>query len=132
MEIDFAFLCDYAENTGKVNALGIGFDTIGAPQIPIRHPLMHLVAQFRASITEAGSKNVAVQIIDADGNNVSDAKGVINIKSPEAGVESTARLVVAFRDVEFNDYGDYSLHILIDDHEMKRIVFRVVEPPATS
>ena len=132
MEIDFAFLCDYAENTGKVNALGIGFDSIGASQVPVRHKMMHLVAQFRASVTEAGIKNVSVKIIDADGTGVAEANGELNIRSPEAGVEAIARLVVAFDGVEFKRYGDYSLHLLVDDNEMKRIGFRVVEPPTTS
>ena len=132
MEIDFAFLCDYAENTGKVSALGIGFDMIWGSQLPVRHHSMHLVAQFRGSITEAGIKHVRVPIIDADGNSVAEAEGDINLRSPEAGLESTACLVVAFNGLEFSRYGDYSLHLLVEDNEMKRIPFRVVEPPTTS
>ena len=30
MTVDFAFVCDYAEVGGKINAMGIGFDTIFA------------------------------------------------------------------------------------------------------
>ena len=38
MQVDFAFICDYAEATNKINALGIGFDTIMAARVPTRHP----------------------------------------------------------------------------------------------
>ena len=37
MRLDFAFLCDYADASGKVHALGIGVDNIYAPQVPARH-----------------------------------------------------------------------------------------------
>ena len=46
MRVDFAFLCDHAEVSGKINALGIGFDTIYARKVPARHPYFFLVAQF--------------------------------------------------------------------------------------
>ena len=43
MNLDFAFICDYAEVSGKINALGIGFDTIYSPKVPAKHPLFFLV-----------------------------------------------------------------------------------------
>ena len=58
MRVDFAFLCDHAEVSGKINALGIGFDTIYARKVPVRHPYFFLVAQFRASIAEIGGEAV--------------------------------------------------------------------------
>ena len=42
MQVDFAFICDYAEATNKINALGIGFDTIMAQKAPVKHPSFFL------------------------------------------------------------------------------------------
>ena len=132
MEIDFAFVCDYADMGGKINALGIGFDTIFAKEIPHVHSHMHLIAQFRASITEAGRKKLTVQIIDADGASVGPSiEGEMEVRSPDVGSEAVGRLGIEFKNVQFERYGHYSLHILIDGNEVQRIGFRVAEPPAT-
>ena len=56
MHTDFAFVCDAAEATSKINALGIGFDTIYANQVPVRHPHFSIVLQLRSSAAEAGQK----------------------------------------------------------------------------
>ena len=34
MDVDFAFVCDYADVSTKINALGIGFDSVFLPQLP--------------------------------------------------------------------------------------------------
>ena len=132
MEVDFAFLCDYAENAAKVNALGIGFDTISAPEVPCRHGQMHLVVQFRANVTEQGIKRARIEMIDADGGSVATVEGEMDIRVPDGGTEALARLAVAFNGIEFPRFGDYSIHILIDDNEMKRIGFHVVRLTPTS
>ena len=132
MEIDFAFICDYAEVGGKINALGIGFDTIFVKDLLTPHPHMHLVAQLRASITEAGRKKLTVEIIDADGHSIiPNIEGDVEIRSPEVGVEAVGRLGIGFNNIKFERYGQHSLHLLIDGNEMRRIGFRVVAPPAT-
>ena len=56
MQVDFAFICDYAESGGKVNVMGIGFDTIFPKQVPVTHPQFFIVAQFRGSFAEEGEK----------------------------------------------------------------------------
>jgi hypothetical protein len=35
MECQFAFICDFAEQDGKLHAIGIGWDAIFAPQLPL-------------------------------------------------------------------------------------------------
>lgn len=132
MEVDFAFLCDYADLSGKINALGIGFDTIYAPDLPATHPRMDVVVQFRGSIAEAGRKALTVQVIDADGNAVSNVDTEIEIRSPDEGIESVARVCCMFSNVTYDHHGDYAVHIVVDGNEMKRIGFRVLGPPATS
>ena len=70
MNVDFAFICDYAEATGKINALGIGFDTIYAPNVPAKHPSFFLVIQLRVNVVEAGEKTLEVRLIDEDGKDI--------------------------------------------------------------
>jgi len=131
MQVDFSFICDYAEATNKINALGIGFDTIIAPQVPTRHPTFFLVIQMRATVVEAGDKNFEVDLIDEDGKQViPPLKGKITIPRPASGTESTGRIAMRFDNVEFPRYGAYSIHALVEGHEMTRIPLNVRRPPS--
>jgi hypothetical protein len=130
MQVDFAFICDYAEATNKVNALGIGFDTIMAPKVPVRHPTFFLVVQMRATVVETGEKNFEIHMIDDDGREIIPAlKNKLNIPRPPAGTESTGRIAMRFDGVEFPRYGSYSIHVVIEGHEMARIPLRVSQAP---
>ncbi len=133
MDVDFAFICDHAEIVGKINALGIGFDTIYAAEVPSTHPYFHLVVQLRASITEAGHRDMEVRLIDADGNDViPPITGSFEVPRPSAGTEATARLAVLFQNVTFSNYGSYSLRLVIQGTEMVQIPLRVASPPHTA
>ncbi|MBA7622406.1 hypothetical protein ES703_29783 [subsurface metagenome] len=130
MNCDFAFVCDYAEVTGKINALGIGFDTIYAPKIPCKHPHFFLVIQLRASVTEAGEKKLEVRLIDEDGKDIIPTlRGKFIIPKPVAGTESIGRIAMGFKDVEFPRYGSYSLHAVVEGQEIVRVPLKVSPPP---
>jgi len=130
MNVDFAFICDYAEAAAKINALGIGFDTIYAPNLPTKHPLFVLVFQLRANVVEAGEKSLKVSLIDEDGKPViPDINGKFVVQKPPEGVESKGRVVLNFSNVEFQKYGSYSVHAVIDGHDMINIPLRVSPPP---
>ncbi len=133
MDVDFAFICDFAEVAGKINALGIGFDTIYAQQVPVTHPHFHLVAQLRASIAEAGDKEIAIRLIDADGNDViPPINTTFDVPQPPAGAtETLARLGLALNSIPFPAFTQYALHVVIQGHEMIRIPLRVAQPPGT-
>ena len=133
MIVDFAFICDYAEVSGKINAMGIGFDTIYAPSVPIRHNLFFLVFQIRANVVEAGEKNMVVNIIDDDGKDViPPLNGKIAIAKPAAGTESIGRVAMAFNGVVFPKYGSYSLHAVVDGHDMVNVSMKVSQPPKSA
>lgn len=132
MIVDFAFVCDYAEVTGKINALGIGFDTILTNKVPTKHPSFFLVMQLRASVVEAGEKNLEVHLIDADGKEIIPAvRGKFSIPKPPEGTESIRRIAMQFYNVEFPQYGSYSLRVVVEGHEMIRVPLRVSPPPQT-
>lgn len=129
MRVDFAFICDYAQVTGKINALGIGFDTIYAPKIPFKYPHISLVMQLRASVVEAGQKNVEVHLIDADGRDIMPSlRRQFTIRRREGATETIGRFVMEFGNVEFAQYGSYSLHIAVEGIEVVQIPFKVAQP----
>lgn len=129
MKVDFAFICDYAEVTGKINALGIGFDTIYAPQVPTKHPHFSLVLQLRASVVEAGPKNMDIHLIDEDGKDIIPVlRSQITIPLREGAAETLGRVVMEFGNVEFQRYGSYSLRVAVEGLEVAQLPFRVVAP----
>ncbi len=131
MELDFAFVCDYAEITNKINALGIGFDTIFAQAVPVTHGSFHLVAQFRAEPTEVGEKRLTFSIIDADGKPImKPAEASITIAPPAPGsYDIVARVSIAFGSVSFPRFGAYSLHADLGGQEVIRIPLRIAKSP---
>lgn len=133
MDIEFAFVCDYADAGAKLNALGIGFDTIYAPQVPCVHPNFHLVVQLRSSVAEAGQKDVGIRLIDADGKDVfPPLSAKMEVPQPPPGaVDTQGRLVVGFGNTKFPAYGRYALHVVVQGNEMVRIPIRVAQPPTT-
>lgn len=132
MKCDFAFVCDYAEVSGKINALGIGFDTIYAPKVPCKHPHFFLVIQLRANVVESGEKNLEVRLIDEDGADIIPAiRGKFTIPKPHAGTEGTGRIAMEFNNVVFPKHGSYSLHAVIEGHELVCVPLKVSPPLPT-
>jgi hypothetical protein len=130
MHTDFAFVCDFAEAGAKINALGIGFDTIYAPQLPVRHPHFSLVVQLRASTAEAGQKRIQVSLVDDDGKDViPPVQGQFNLPRAEGRTYGLGRFVMEFNNVEFRAYGSYTVAVTVEGMEVAAIPFRVAEPP---
>ena len=130
MKVDYQFICDYAEASGKVNALGIGFDAIYAPQLPFKHRHFCLVVQLRASIVEAGPKKIEVHLIDQDGKDVIPVlRGQAVIPKVEGRTESVSRIVMEFGNVEFKNYGPHSVRMTVEGVQMVDVPFTVSEPP---
>ncbi len=132
VQLDFAFICDYADSTAKVVAFGIGFDQIQAPSLPARHHRLCVVARFRAHKTEIGQKQARVVIMDADGAETAAIQGIVDLADPVDQLETTATLVVNFDNLNFESYGPYSAHVLLDGNEMHRMPFEVSQPPANA
>jgi len=130
MKVDFAFICDYADAKGKINALGIGFDTIYAPKVPFRHPEFTFVLQLRAGVEDTVVKKIEVHLTDEDGKDIIPAMSkVIQIKRAAIGKESIARLALHFRNIQFERHGSYSINAVLDDKEIARIPLNASLPP---
>ncbi len=132
MEAPIAFICDYAEasGTGKINALGIGFRTIYAKQVPVRHSHFSLVVQLETSAVEAGQKEIQVSLIDNDGNQViPPRKGSINIPVPKGSHKAIGHFVMEFGNVEFKQFGTYAIQVGVGGVEVAYVTFNVAQLP---
>jgi hypothetical protein len=130
MEIEFAFLCDYAQQESKLNAIGIGWDTIVAPDLPVRHTIMTFVARLRGSMAETGVKDVTVRIIDADGQDVIppvQQQMQFNVQAP--ALFGFLNVVIQLGGLELTKYGAYAIHLLLSGNELARVAFQVIAPP---
>lgn len=135
MHVDFAFLCDHAESSGpKLNALGIGIDTIFLADVPGRHTGFFFCASLAASAAEVGQKQLDIRLLGPDGQDVIPAfSGTIPIVAPPVpGKPSRSRLAVQFANIEFPSYGDYAVHLLMNGTEMTSVQFSVNPVPTTS
>jgi len=132
LDVNFAFLCDYADQSGgKISAIGVGFDTIYAGNVPARHPLFFSVISIKFSATEAGPKRVGMHLIDADGNNVvPPLDTTINVASPPPGfLYRNQQIALAMQGVTFPHYGDYTVSWLVGGQEIKAIPLKVAPLP---
>jgi hypothetical protein len=134
MDIEFAFVCDYADpSAGKLHALGIGFDTLYVPQFPGVHRGFSLVVKLRANVVEAGQKDIGIRLINADGNDVIPAiSGQFAVAMREGQVEGIGQFVINLQNLEFRHQGPHSLHVVVQGQEMVRIPFNVILPPTTA
>ena len=133
MQLDFAFICDYADQLGKIVAVGVGIEEIRATEVPATHKQLALVARIRTNVTETGTKNMTLDMIDSDGVSVlPPIEMQIEVEHPEGQAEGTLTLVGSINDVSFPHYGAYSIHIGIDGHELARLPLRVVPVPETA
>jgi len=133
LEVNFAFLCDYADQSGgKMSAIGLGFDTIYAVNVPVRHSLFFSVISIKFSATEAGPKRVGMHLIDEDGNNiVPPLDTTINVSSPAPGfLYRNQQIALAMHGITFPRYGDYTVSWLVGGQEIKVVPLKVAQPPA--
>jgi len=132
MECQFAFICDFAEQDGKLHAVGIGWDSIFTAQLPAAPPGMCIVARLRGSVAEAGTKDVALRLIDADGSDVIPPLEQQLPFSVRPGlVEGGMNLIFNLTGLPLPKYGAYSIHVLVNGNELQRLSFSVVRPPTT-
>jgi hypothetical protein len=119
MKVDFAFLCDYAETTQKINAMGIGIDNIYSQTLPVKYPSFFLVFQLRVNTVEIGEKDLKVHIIDDDGKSiVPEINFKFTVSRPLSGIESISRVAVRFNNVDFPKYGTYAIHGIVDGNDV--------------
>jgi len=128
-EIDFAFLADAAE-TGpgqKFHVLGGGISRIGGPTFPLRQPHLSLVVGLVVTASEIGREHaIRFVLLDPDGREVAGATGSIVAQRPGDGRDTLLTFSIDLWNVTFPAPGDYSVRILVDGSERKRLPLLLV------
>jgi hypothetical protein len=130
---EFAFLCDYAEKEGKIHAVGIGWDTLYAPELPHRHPMIAFVGRVSGTAAEKGPKDISIRLLDADGEDVGPTiDQQLPFEVQPGKLKGNLEVVVQFGGIEFKKYGTYAIHLVIQGNEMASVSFEVSPPPTTT
>ena len=114
MDVIFAFLCDFAEESGgKVHALGVGIDHIRTSSLPATQPPLSVVLAFRFERSDEGVKWLAIRVIDPDGGDVvPPIDGQLTLTDPGDAV-GAARVISQLLGVQFLQYGEYAVEVAI-------------------
>ena len=134
MELEYGFLCDYADSFGdKVMALGVGIQTINSPEVPFVQKHLSFVARFKVPLTEVGAKRVRLEVIDSDGEFIRPSLDAsMEVPQPKTGDKETLmEMMVGIENLRFNVYGNHTLLLSVDGVEMYRTRFSVQPPSAT-
>ena len=132
MNVEYAFLCDYADPGPKLTAVGIGIDSIYAPGVPVQHPQFFAVLCLRFSLNETRrTKTFEIFLQDADGRDViPPVSASADVPAPVEGMTyRTHRLVHGMYGVNFQQFGDYQLSWVMDGIEVHAVHFRVLPSP---
>jgi hypothetical protein len=134
MNVEYAFLCDYAAPGPKLTAVGIGIDSIYAPTVPTQHPQLFAVLCLRFSLNETRRTRAFEMFLqDADGQDVIPPVAMtVEVPPPSDGMTyRTHRMVNGMYGLNFQKFGDYQVSWIMDGTEVHAVHFRVVETPAS-
>jgi hypothetical protein len=119
-------LCDAAADYhGRLNILGV-FDTIFASSLPAVHPQCSVALRMRFTKVEEGKHNLALHIVDNDGNMViPPLNGEFGIQLAGTDRSGAINLVLNLQGLSFNAYGEYAVNLAIDGRELGSLRFWV-------
>lgn len=128
MQVDYAFLCDAAaESGGKIHALGIGFERITMRSLPAVHPRAVAVVRFSFNRSDLGAHPFRVRISDADGRDVTQpVEGQLTLALAPDTDRGRANMVVELVQMDLRTAGPHEVAITIDGRELATLPFEVV------
>jgi hypothetical protein len=135
MRLTSAMLADAAQvQAGKLFVLGGGFDTISVRSVPAVHRSLTLAMVAEIDPDERQRDlELMIRLIDEDGTSVGvEAKGRLRVGAPPnlpPGSSSVVPIVSPFHNITFPDAKGYAFVVSLNDTELARITFRVVQVP---
>jgi hypothetical protein len=123
-DIEYAFLADAAEARPgqKFAVIGGGVSRLGGPQFPLRHPHLALVCGLLVTAPELGAEHdLQFVLLTPDGKKLSNATAKIMASGPGDGRDSVLTFSLDLWNLSFPEPGDYSIRILVDGSERKRL-----------
>ena len=133
MEVDFALLSDTAESVnGKLYMMGGAFDTIWAKEVPIVHPHLSFTMRLLFSPAELGRTHMMeVNMITEDGRKITTVGGPLKLgeknKSLPKGWKQGFLTVLNFANTKFDEFGNYSFEIVVNNTSLKSIPLRIAK-----
>ncbi|MDO9445374.1 MAG: hypothetical protein Q7K37_08645 [Dehalococcoidia bacterium] len=134
MRVDFAFLCDSAaESNGKIHALGIGLEQIGATSLPAVHPRAVAVVRFSFSRDDVGLLDFVVYVRDADWREaITPVQGEMALTMADEASQMRANMVIELQQLTLQAYGPHEVQVRVDGDEAVALRFEVVPMPAST
>ena len=123
-DIEYAFLADAADARPgqKFAVIGGGVSRLGGPQFPLRHPHLALVCGLMVTTPELGAEHeLQFVLLTPEGKQLSNATAKILANGPPDGRDSVLTFSLDMWNLSFPAPGDYSIRILVDGSERKRL-----------
>jgi len=123
-DIEYAFLADAADARpgSKFAVIGGGVSRLGGPHFPLRHPHLALVVGLLVTAPELGDEHeLRFALLTPDGSELAGAQATILANGPSDGRDSILTFSLDLWNLAFPVPGDYSIRILVDGSERKRL-----------
>jgi hypothetical protein len=123
-DIEYAFLADAAEARPgqKFAVIGGGVSRLGGPQFPLRHPHLALVCGLMVTSAELGREHqLEFLLLAPTGDQLSTATATIRAEGPSEGRDTVLTFSLDMWNLAFPTAGDYTIRILVDGSERKRL-----------
>ena len=123
-DIEYAFLADAADAVPgqKFSVLGGGVSRLGGPAFPLRHPHLAMVVGLLLTTPEMGTPHdLRFVLLTPDGAELSSAGAEIVAGGPMDGRDTVVTFSLDMWNLTFPAPGDYSIRILVDGSERKRL-----------
>lgn len=123
-DIEYAFLADAADARPgqKFAVIGGGVTRLGGAQFPLNHPHLALVCGLTVTTPEFNVEHdLQFVLIAPDGQQLSNATAKIVANGPPDGRDTVLTFSLDMWNLSFPGAGDYSIRILVDGSERKRL-----------
>lgn len=123
-DIEYAFLADAADARPghKFAVIGGGVSRLGGPNFPLRHPHLALVCGLLVTTPELGKEHeLQFVLLTPEGRQLSTATATILANGPRDGKDSVLTFSLDMWNLSFPAAGDYSIRIMVDGSERKRL-----------
>jgi hypothetical protein len=131
-DVEFAFLADAAETIPgqKFHVLGGGISRIASPAFPFRQPHLALVVGLAVTPVEIEREHeIRFVLLGPAGDEIAGGTGSLVPHGGTDGRDALLTFSVDLWNVEFRAPGDYSVRIVVNGSERKRLPVFVTERP---
>jgi len=123
-DIEYAFLADAADARPgqKFAVIGGGVTRLGGGQFPLHHPHLALVCGLSVTAPEFGAEHdLQFVLLTPEGRQLTNATAKIMANGNNDGRDTVLTFSLDMWNLSFPTPGDYSIRILVDGSERKRL-----------